>query len=368
MPVKLLDLVEQNNELKGAFIEKFEEILESGQFIMGHEVESFEANVAKYLSCRYTLGVSSGTDALLLALMALKVKPGDEVICPGYTFFSSASCISRLGANPVFVDVNYDDFCMSIEDLKGKITSKTRGVIGVHLFGQACLCEKIAKIRSDYGIFFVEDCAQAMGAKRCDQSVGSFGDIGCFSFFPSKNLGGFGDSGLVCTNDEAVYEEMKILRTHGMQPKYFHKKIGGNFRIDALQAALLNIKLAKIDHYIRKRRQNADFYNEHLRSLENYISLPSETSGNFHTWNQYTIKVRDDKRDDLKDWLLSKKIGCEVYYPLTLNRQECFPQKHEKLPIAEVLATQALSLPIYPELRPDQLEVVVDAVHGFFEK
>lgn len=367
MSVKLLDLVEQNCELEEEFVKKFRQILHSGQFILGEEVENFEESMARYLSCKYTLGVSSGTDALLLALMALNIRPGDEVICPAYTFFATASCASRLGAKPIFVDVNYDDFCISIEDLKRKITSKTRAIIGVHLFGQACKCDEIKALCSDYGIYFIEDCAQALGAKRNGKQVGCFGDIGCFSFFPSKNLGGFGDSGLVCTNNESLYNSMKILRVHGMQPKYFHRKIGGNFRIDAIQAALLNIKLLKIDEYIKNRRQNAEFYDNHLESLGKHIELPIESKNNFHTWNQYTIKVLDNKRDALKAYLLSKNIGCEVYYPVPLNKQECFGNFQKKLEISEKLASEALSLPIYPELKHEQLSVVADAVRSFFE-
>lgn len=366
MSVKLLDLVEQNAEFKGAFLKKFEEILDSGQFILGEEVELFEKNMAQYLSCKYALGVSSGTDALLVALMALNIKPGDEVICPAYTFFATAGCVSRLGAKPVFVDVNYDDFCISVDDLKNKITKNTKAVIGVHLFGQACDCDTIADICSDHGIFFIEDCAQALGAKRNNKMVGTFGTVGCFSFFPSKNLGGFGDSGLVCTNDESLYENMKILRMHGMKPQYFHKKIGGNFRIDALQAALLNIKLPKVDTYIEKRRKNADFYRENLQGLSDHIVLPSESKNNFHTWNQYTIRVLNGKRDALKNYLQSNGIGCAIYYPVPLNKQECFMPQIKEFQISEKLSSRALSLPIYPELIPQSLKTVVETVYKFF--
>ncbi len=367
MVIKLLDLVEQNNVLKQELLKKFEEILDSGQFILGEEVEKFENKMSEFLSCKYCLGVSSGTDALLLALMALDIKPGDEVLCPTYTFFSTASCVSRLGAVPIFVDVNYEDFCISVQDLKKKISNKTKGIIGVHLFGQACECEKILDICSNSGLFFVEDCAQALGAKRNNKFVGTFGDIGCFSFFPSKNLGGFGDSGLVTTNSDSLYEKMKILRTHGMHPKYFHEKIGGNFRIDSLQAALLNIKLNYLNEYISKRREHALYYSKSMQDLDKkYIDLPKESQNNFHTWNQFTIKVLNERRDELKKFLQDSEIGCEVYYPLSLHKQECFQPQFSSMKLAEKLTTQALSIPIYPELKQKQLDLISNKVHSFF--
>jgi dTDP-4-amino-4,6-dideoxygalactose transaminase len=366
--VKLLDLVIQNGELKSELIEKFSEILDSGCFILGSEVEQFERNVADYLSCKYALGVSSGTDALLIALMAMNIGPGDEVLCPSYTFFCTAGCVVRLGATPVFVDVNYDNFCISITDLKAKITAETKAIIGVHLFGQACDCEAILELCRKHGIKFIEDCAQSFGAKRHNKQSGTFGNAGCFSFFPSKTLGGFGDSGLVCTDDEALYELMKMLRTHGMKPKYFHKYIGGNFRIDALQAALLNIKLKHVDTYISKRIHNGKFYLENLAKLGNdrLITLPRTVAGNDHTWNQFTLKIHGGKRDELKEYLFSNGIGCEIYYPLSLNKQECFAQYANKLPISEQLTQESLSLPIYPELTIDQLAFVVSTIESFF--
>ncbi len=368
MAVKLLDLVEQNNELKPKFLKKFEEILDNGQFILGKEVEVFERHIAQYLSCTYALGVSSGTDALLLALMALNINPEDEVICPAYTFFASAGCISRLGAIPVFVDVDYDNFCISVTDVEKKVTNKTKAVIGVHLFGQACQCEGILDLCSKYNLFFIEDCAQALGAKRKEKMVGTFGSIGCFSFFPSKNLGGFGDSGLVCTNDEALYKKMRILRTHGMDPKYFHQKIGGNFRIDALQAALLNIKLLEMNKYIEKRRKNAEYYDFHLKNLDGiYIKLPKEDNGNYHTWNQYTIKVLGGQRDKLKQFLQAQEIGCEIYYPVPLDKQKCFFPQSGSAIVSKKLSSEALSIPIYPELKTEQLETVVNALYDFFK-
>ncbi|MDR1255962.1 MAG: DegT/DnrJ/EryC1/StrS family aminotransferase [Puniceicoccales bacterium] len=368
MGVKLLDLISQNSELKGELVEKFSAVIDSGSFILGPEVELFEKNVADYLHCKYTLGVSSGTDALLLALMALNIGTGDEVLCPGYTFFCTAGCVARLGATPLFVDVNYDDFCISIADLEAKITPKTRAIIGVHLFGQACDCEAILELCRQREIKFIEDCAQSLGARRNGKQSGTFGDIGCFSFYPSKNLGGFGDSGLVCTNDESTYEYMKILRTHGMKRKYFHSYVGGNFRIDALQAALLNIKLKHLDRYIGGRIGNAEFYLEKLAELESLrlITLPKVAAGNKHTWNQFTVKVHASERGKLRQYLLDRGIGCEIYYPLPLNRQECFEKYANNLPVAERLASESLSLPIYPELAANHLSLVVSTIEDFF--
>ncbi|MDR2436214.1 MAG: DegT/DnrJ/EryC1/StrS family aminotransferase [Puniceicoccales bacterium] len=369
MNVKLLDLVAQNGRLKTELIEKFSEIIDSGNFILGPEVERFEKNTADYLSCGYTLGASSGTDALLLALMAMEIGPGDDVLCPGYTFFGTAGCATRLGARPVFVDVNCDDFCISIPDLEAKITPRTRVIIGVHLFGQACNCEAIVELCEKHKIRFIEDCAQSFGARRNGRQSGTFGDVGCFSFFPSKNLGGFGDSGLVCTDDGALYERMKILRTHGMSPKYSHKYIGGNFRMDALQAILLNVKLGHLGEYIGNRVRNAEFYLEKLADLEDsgLIALPKVAPGNSHTWNQFTIKIHGNGRDGLKRHLLAHGIGCEVYYHLPLNRQECFAKHANALPVSEALATQVLSLPVYPELAADQLDFAVAHIKSFFE-
>jgi dTDP-4-amino-4,6-dideoxygalactose transaminase len=366
--VKLLDLVVQNGELKGKFIEKFSEIIDYGHFILGPEVEQFERNVADYLSSKYTLGVSSGTDALLLTLMAMNIGPGDEVLCPGYTFFCTAGCAARLGANPVFADVNCDDFCISIADLKAKISPKTRAIIGVHLFGQVCDCEAILELCEKNGIKFIEDCAQSFGAKRNGKQSGTFANVGCFSFFPSKNLGGFGDSGLVCTDDEVLYERMKILRTHGMKPRYFHKYVGGNFRMDTLQAALLNIKLGHLDRYIGSRTRNAELYLEKLVELESagLITLPRVMAGNSHTWNQFTIKVHGNRRDELRRYLSDRGIGCEIYYPLPLNKQECFAKYASQLPISEQLARESLSLPVYPELTPAHLSSVISAIKEFF--
>jgi dTDP-4-amino-4,6-dideoxygalactose transaminase len=368
--VKFFDPVAQNGELRSEFIGKFGEIIDSGNFILGPEVENFEKNVARYLGCERCLGVSSGTDAILIALMALGVGAGDEVLCPGYTFFAAAGCAARLGAKPVFVDVNYGDFCISLNDLKSKITERTRVIIGVHLFGQMCDCEGILQFCRGKNLRFVEDCAQSFGARRSGKQSGTFGAIGCFSFYPTKNLGGFGDSGLVCTNDESLYERMKILRVHGMSPRYFHKYVGGNFRIDAQQAALLNIKLGHVDGYIGKRIRNAEFYLEKLGPLEDLalISLPKVAYRNEHTWNQFTIKVRGGRRDELKKYLFDRGIGCEVYYPVPLNRQECFAEYACALPLSELLAQEVISLPIYPELEQDHLLFVVSTIESFFTR
>ncbi|MDR2779003.1 MAG: DegT/DnrJ/EryC1/StrS family aminotransferase [Puniceicoccales bacterium] len=355
--VPLLDLKDQNAKIKAKAMEKFSEVFDSGTFILGKEVTNFEKNIAEYLGTKHAIGVSSGTDAILVALMALGIQESDEVICPSFTFFAAAGSVVRLGGTPVFVDVNLDDFNISCEEICEKISAKTRAILAVHLFGQTASIDKIVKIGREANIPVIEDCAQSLGAKRHGKQGGTFGEIGCFSFFPTKNLGGFGDSGLVCTGNDAIAEKVKILRVHGMKPRYFHRYIGGNFRIDELQAALLNVKFQHIEAYIANRRKNAEIYLNALEGLE-YIILPKEIEGNFHTWNQFTIRILDGKRDMIYQTLQANDVGCSIYYPLPLDAQECFKpfvDRQNLTPNASLASKEVLSLPIYPELTTDQI-------------
>ncbi len=364
MNVPLFDIKRQNEHIKQLAIEKFSEIFDSGKFILGDDVEKFEKNISNYLGVKHAIGVSSGTDALLVALMALNIGPGDEVICPSFTFFATAGCITRLGATPIFADIDPISFNISIDDIAKKISSQTKAIIPVHLFGQMAEIESIISLANEHNIAVIEDCAQSFGATRDGQQSGTFGTIGCFSFFPSKNLGGFGDAGLVCTNDDNIAEQMTILRMHGMRPQYHHHYIGGNFRIDTLQAGLLNLKLPYIDKYIKQRRKNADYYTNMLSACENII-LPTETARNLHTWNQFTIRIKNNKRDDMLQTLRQHDIGCNVYYPIPLDRQECFMkhQKNTKLTVnAEIAANDVISLPIFPELQRNEIEYVCEII------
>ncbi|MDR1413564.1 MAG: DegT/DnrJ/EryC1/StrS family aminotransferase [Puniceicoccales bacterium] len=366
MKIPLLDLQIQNSKIRNDAIEKFSSVFDLGAFILGREVEAFEKNAAHYLGAKHAIGVSSGTDAILVSLMAIGIGSGDEVICPSFTFFATAGCIARLGATPIFADINLDDFNISTEDIQRKITKKTKAILPVHLFGQAAKIDKIAEIASEFGLAVVEDCAQSFGAKRSGKQSGTFGLAGCFSFFPSKNLGGFGDSGLVCTNDDDLAEKIRIFRVHGMQPQYFHRYISGNFRIDELQAALLNLKLPYVDGYIDSRRRNAEIYRQELENVEQIV-LPQEINGNFHTWNQFTVRILNGRRDEIFQALKTNGIGCNIYYPLPLDAQECFGElsKQQKpTQNAAISSREVLSLPIYPELRPDQILHITQILKG----
>lgn len=364
MKVPLLDLKIQNSRIKDKAVGKFSEIFDSGTFILGKETELFEKNVAQYLGAKHGIGVSSGTDAILVALMALGIGEGDEVICPSFTFFATAGCAARLGAKPVFADINLDDFSVSADDVRRKITEKTKAILPVHLFGQAANTDAIAEIGSEFNVPIIEDCAQSLGARRGSKQSGTFGLAGCFSFYPSKNLGGFGDSGLVCTDDDDFAERVRILRVHGAKPQYFNEYIGGNFRIDEMQAALLNLKLPCVDGYIENRRRNAEIYLDELATVSGIV-LPRELDGNFHTWNQFTVRILDGRRDEIRQALKENGVGCNVYYPLPLDAQECFAgfvDRGNLTKNAAIAAGEVLSLPIYPELEPDQIRYAVKAL------
>ncbi|MEJ2617330.1 MAG: DegT/DnrJ/EryC1/StrS family aminotransferase [Ignavibacteriaceae bacterium] len=340
MKVPLLDLKAQYKTIKKELDEALIRTAESQYFILGPEVEKLEKNICDYLECEYATGVSSGTDALLVALMAIGIQPGDEVIVPTYSFFATAGVVSRLNAIPVFTDIDPVTFNINPDNIKKKITSKTKAIIPVHLYGQSAAMNEILEI-ADNKIKVIEDAAQAIGVQYKDgKCVGTIGDIGCFSFFPSKNLGGFGDGGLVVTNDKHLAERLHILRVHGGSPKYFHKIIGGNFRIDAIQSAVLNVKLPYLDSWSEKRRKNAEMYNnlfmekglaEETGKTEfdnkNKVLLPkaiykSDSLKNYHIYNQYIIRI--EKRDNLREFLAKNEIMTEIYYPVPFHLQECF--------------------------------------------
>ncbi len=366
MPVPLLDLNRQNASLHAELLSAFERVLRSGHFILGSEVDAFEAEAAAMLGARHALSVSSGTDAILIALMALGLGPGDEVICPSFTFFATAGCIARVGATPVFADVKPDSFNLNADDVARKITARTKAIIPVHLFGQSADMNPILTLAKQHGLALIEDAAQALGAHHHGQACGTLGDIGTYSFFPSKNLGGFGDGGLVATNRADLAEKMRLLRTHGAKPKYYHKLIGGNFRLDALQCALLRVKLPHLPAYCTARRRNAVWYSERLTGLPGVI-LPTVSAGNDHIWNQYTLRISGaGRRDGLRQYLTSRGIGSEVYYPVPLHRQECFHHlAPPPLPCSEQLSNEVISIPVFPELTEQERAAVAEAVVGF---
>jgi len=392
MPVPLLDLNIQNLALEGELKSAFERVLRSGQFILGSEVQQFEEKIAALAKVRHAIGVSSGTDGLLLALMTLGIGPGDEVLCPSFTFFATAGCVSRVGATPVFVDSCLYCFNMDPVDSARKVTPKTKALLPVHLFGQAAEMDAIMKIGAGK-IPVIEDAAQSMGATYGGRQVGGIGAFGMFSLFPSKNLGGFGDGGVLVTDDDELAARARMLRAHGAKPKYFHKYVGGNFRLDPLQAALLAVKLPRYDDYTAKRRSNARYYGEKLSALPGVapasladsacarssdaapvpasakIVLPAPYATREHIWNQYTLRVPGaGRRDALKALLTERKIGTEIYYPVPMHKQECFahvPSSRNPLPRAEKLSAECLSIPIYPELTRTQQDEVVGVIAEF---
>ena len=389
MKVPLLDLKAQYTTIREEILTALEKVLEDQYFILGPEVTELEEKVAEYSSCRYGIGVSSGSDALLICLIAEEIGPGDEVITTPYSFFATAGVISRLGAKPVFVDIDSDTYNINSDLIEEKITPQTRAIIPVHLYGQCADMDPILEIAGQKGLVVIEDAAQAIGAEYVSGSkihrAGSMGDYGCFSFFPTKNLGGFGDGGMVVTNDPDRAEKLKILRVHGSKPKYYHKYVGGNFRLDALQAAVLNAKLNHLDRWTAKRQENAARYDAAFQASglsDNGFIIPPkpvwkdifssnpgslESSSHFHIYNQYVIAT--PHRDELKSYLFNKGIGTEIYYPVPLHLQECFSglgYSPDSCPVSEEAASNTLALPIYPELTPEQQEYVVSSIREYF--
>jgi len=366
LPIPILDLRAQYATYKSEALRAISEVCESQSFALGPAVAAFEEQIRIYLECKYAIGVSSGTDALLVSLIALNIKPGDEVITTPFSFFSTASSIVRLGAKPVFVDVDPDSYNIDASRIEQRITEKTRAIIPVHLFGQVAQMKPILEITQRHNLFIIEDAAQAIGAAQDGTKCGNFGDFGCFSFYPTKNLGGFGDGGLVTTNNEKLTEKVKILRNHGQNPTYFYKMIGGNFRLDGIQGAVLSVKLKYLDQWNERRRQNAALYDEYF--TDSLIKPPKIDSNNFSIYHQYTITAPE--RDRLQKFLSENKIGSAIFYPKPLHLQECFGYlgyKEGDLPMAERLCKEVLSLPIHPELKPRQIEYVVQKVLDFYK-
>ncbi len=367
MAVPLLDLTRQYVPLREGFRQALDRVCESQRFILGAEVEDFEREAAADLEVAHAVGVSSGTDALLEALMALGVGPGDEVVVPTFSFFATAGVVARLGARPVFVDIDPVDYCLDPDRMAEAIGPKTRAVIPVHLFGQAADVAAIADAAG--AVPLIEDCAQAWGAAFEGRQVGSFGVIGAFSFFPSKNLGAFGDGGLVTTGDSGLSRVLRELRMHGQSGPYKHPAVGGNFRLDALQAAILRVKLPHVAGWIEARRGNAERYRRLFAEagLDGTVALPEEVSGRTHTYNQFVIRA--PRRDELRAYLDRHGIGSAVYYPLPLHLQPCFADlgyAEGQLPVAEAASREVLALPVFPELTEEEQHEVVRAVREFY--
>jgi len=384
--VPLLDLKEQYAPIRAEIEAVIKEVCDSQYFIMGPKVEALEREIAAYSNADLAVGTSSGTDALLLALMSLDVGPGDEVITTPFTFFATAGVVSRLGARPVFCDIDPESYNLdpaSVEDFiassceveAGTLINKATGgrvrvLMPVHLYGQCAEMAPLMELAREHSLYVVEDAAQAIGSEDCDgRRAGGVGDIGCFSFFPSKNLGAFGDAGMCVTNDPDLADKMKILRVHGGERRYYHSVVGGNFRLDALQAAILSVKLKYLDKWSEKRQQNARYYDQRFADLGSLIQTPCVREACRHIYNQYTIRVAN--RDGLKQHLMDRNIGCEIYYVLPLHLQECFKNlgyRPGDLPEAEDAANSVLSLPIYPELSNRQQEYVANSVIEYLDR
>jgi dTDP-4-amino-4,6-dideoxygalactose transaminase len=371
VPVPLLDLKAQYRPLRDSLLEAVTRVCDSQFFIHGPEVEGLERELESYLGVQHTVAMSSGTDAVLAALMALDIGPGDEVVTSTYSFFATAGCISRLGATPVLVDVEPGTFNIDPQAAIAAMTPRTKAIIPVHLFGQAAELQPLVNAAVAAQVPIIEDAAQAIGASYHDHAVGSLGAIGCFSFFPSKNLGGFGDGGLVTTNDPALGRTLRLLRNHGMQPKYYHHLVGGNFRLDALQAAVLRVKLPHLETWTAGRQRNAARYRALFADagLTDVVTLPIEAPQRTHIYNQFNIRVRE--RDALKAHLDSEGIGTEIYYPVPFHLQKCFASlgyAPGAFPEAEAAARESLALPIYAELTEAQQAEVVAAIGRYFRR
>lgn len=374
MNVPLLDLKAQYATIRDEIRPVVDEVMEGQQFILSDKVATLEEEVARYSGSKYAVGVASGTDALLLALMALGTGPGDAVITTPYTFFATAGSISRLGARPAFVDIEPDTYNISPEKVSeclSRLPAATRikAIIPVHLYGQCAEMEPLLATARTREIPVVEDAAQAIGSRYKERIAGSIGAMGCFSFFPSKNLGGFGDGGMITTDSADLAEKLRILRVHGSKPKYYHKVIGCNSRLDSLQAAVLSVKLRHLDAWTAKRRENAAYYCAQFEKsgLSRFITLPAVREGNFHIYNQFVIRC--PKRDELQAFLSREGIGNEIYYPIPLHLQECYRDlghKEGDFPESEKAARETLALPIYPELASDQKDYVVAKIKDFY--
>jgi dTDP-4-amino-4,6-dideoxygalactose transaminase len=374
MQVPLLDLKAQYATIKPELEAAIAEVMESQHFILGPKVEQCEKAVAKYSNCAHAIGVSSGSDALLVCLMAENIGPGDEVITTPYTFFATVGAIARVGATPVFVDIDPVSYNIDTAQIESKVTGKTRAIIPVHLYGQMTDMDSIMDVAKKHSLVVIEDAAQAIGAESRGRRAGSIGHYGCFSFFPSKNLGAAGDGGMIVTNDAQRAEKLRVLRAHGSKPKYYHRVVGGNFRLDAIQAAIVSAKLPHLDSWTEGRQRNAKMYDQLFAEAgldaptlgPSHIVRPALIA-NRHIFNQYVIRA--SRRDELQATLQKRGIGTEVYYPVPMHLQECFAylgHREGAFPGSEQAAKETLALPIYPELSEAQLRYVVQCIREFF--
>ncbi|MGI8884066.1 MAG: DegT/DnrJ/EryC1/StrS family aminotransferase [Pyrinomonadaceae bacterium] len=370
MKVPLLDIKDQNESLRPEIEAALGRVLDTNGFILGAEVSALETELAHYCGTKHAIGCASGTDALLLALMAFGVGYDDEVITTPYSFFATVSSITRLGAVPIFVDIDPETYNLNVSQIEERITDKTKAIQPVHLYGQCAEMEKLREISRKYNIPLVEDAAQAIGAEESGKRAGAMSEIGCFSFYPSKNLGGMGDGGFMTTDDDALAHKLFALRVHGSHERYHHKWVGLNSRLDGFQGAILRVKLPHLDSWSNRRKENADFYRQLFTDagLTEQITLPFERENVRHIYNQFVIRV-PERRDELRTFLTENDIGTDVYYPVSLHLQECFEYLgycKGDFPESEKASLETLALPIYPELKREQIEYVVEKIGEFY--
>ena len=369
--VPLLAIDRQNGPLREQFRQVMDDVCDSGRFVLGPDVTALENELSTILDVPHVIGCASGSDSLLLALMALHIEPGDEVILPSYTFFATASAVTRLGGVPIFADIDPSTFLIDTDDVARRITSRTRAIIPVHLFGQTVDMDTLLPIANGAGLPIIEDAAQSILSTWHGRCSGGLGDMGCFSFYPTKNLGGFGDGGFLTTTRDDLADSLRKLRVHGMEPRYYHDVVGINSRLDSLQAAVLRIKLPLLDEWTTKRAHNAIRYTEMFNhcELEDVITTPKIDTRGRHVWNQYVIRVAGGKRDALREHLMATGVGTEIYYPVPLHLQKCFANfgwKLGDLPVTEQAAKETLALPIFAELEPAEQATVVGRIAEFF--
>lgn len=372
-PVPLLDVNRGNRVLREEILSAITAVVDSGRFLHGPEVSQLEAQIARVSQVQHAIGCASGSDALLLALMALDLEQGEEVIVPSFTFFATASCVWRLKCKIVFADIDPRTFNVSPQAVQACLTPRTRAIIPVHLFGQCAQIDEICAIALRHDVPVIEDAAQAIGAAYHGRPASSWGQIGCMSFYPTKNLGGFGDGGMLTTDSDSLADRLRLLAGHGMRPRYYHQAVGINSRLDTLQAAVLLVKLRHLDEYTRARQANAGRYYELFEQagMQDEIQLPHCDPCAFHVWNQFSIRVGQGRRDGLKKYLQDCSIGCEIYYPVPLHLQQCFQSSGYpvgSLPVTERAATEILSLPIYPELTESEQMRVVERISQYYRE
>lgn len=369
--VPLLDVVRDNSELRDAILERVTQVIDTGRFLHGPDVRELESQLAELCGAEHGVSCASGSDAVLLSLMACCVGPGDEVIVPSFTFFATASAVSRLGAEIVFVDIDPQTFNLDPQLVEAAITSRTKAIVPVHLFGQCAAMDQFAELGRRYEITIVEDAAQAIGAAYQDRPAGAWGDVACFSFYPTKNLGACGDAGMLTTSSAEFADRLRLLAAHGMHPRYYHKVVGINSRMDSMQAAALNVKLERLEAWSEQRRGHAARYSQLFAQagLDQVLTLPHEASDCLHVWNQYTVRVPDGQRDALRAYLAEGGVGSEIYYPCPLHLQECFEYvgfAEGSLPHSEQAAQEVLSLPIFPGMTAEEQQTVVGRLAEFY--